>query len=195
MGREARFKLALGREKCCSSSNTLPKRQEPGEHSEHVPAERPPTWSSTETCNHISLPNTLQFSLTPRVPQMSHFPLHQQCPTNHWGFAACCWYAYLNPDTNSIFSRICTDGKQQICAYNKFIFWEKYYSCLLTGLAAKPLILESKFYLLSLSFAECILPFIVCLGIFLFNFLLFCNCNSQLQDTIFVFTAAIFYKD
>lgn len=63
------------------------------------------------------------------------------------------------------------------------------------GLAAKTLILESKFYLLALSFAECIFPFTVCLGIFFLNFLLFCNCNSQLQNTIFVFTAAIFYKD
>lgn len=85
MGREARFRLALGRGKCCSSSNTLPKRQEPGEHSEHIPAERPPTWSSTETCNHISLPNTLQFSLfplkgpqnvtLPGSPAVSHRPL------------------------------------------------------------------------------------------------------------------------
>lgn len=49
--------------------------QEPREHSEHIP--------DTEMCNNIPLPNTLQFALSPsRVPKMSHFPAHQQCPSD-----------------------------------------------------------------------------------------------------------------
>lgn len=124
MGREARFKLALGRGKCCWCSNTLLKSQEPGEHSEHIPAEHPPTQSSTQrraTTSPCQTPFSFH-SYPSRVPKMSHFPRSQQCPTNHWGLIACCSSAYLNLDTNSIFSRICTDGKQQICTQNMFVF-------------------------------------------------------------------------
>lgn len=102
-GREARFKLALGRRQCCSRSNILSKSQGNTRSTSQLSAHPQGARHRCATTSHCQTPPS--FLSPPQGSPKCHASQFTSNIPLTTGDSACCWSAYLNPDTNTIFQQ------------------------------------------------------------------------------------------